>query len=538
LVSLPNRCINGVRLVSWNIGSLPDRFKDILALHHTHGADIVCLQNIGNVNHLVFHSLRQIRGLQYARIFFCPRPGNEGGGVAFVALNPLLRVWEVARNVRGGMAITVAAPGFAPFAITTCYFPPVGCPFFVKDTEQLLAWIPREASRQKGLDIALRLIAGSWNESQGCIGRHTADPTCASSSLVGLQLLLTMSPALGRTGGNMAATFTARAADSDRRDPEQLSELDGFWCCDRLASDRIGSIPPDERPKWSSYFRTDDDTLAPRLPANLTHLPVFLDIQPNPKGYMHRFTSVRSAPAPKAATPGIRIEAEPGTVEPSILEESSDVPFHIRTDLAEFARSVSASAVPQFDSILEQTKLLANTLGFLDGEEVEVSSAVLPGSEPEKLPSLGSLSGGSSADISEHMHRSVTAGYLKPSGAIKACVSLSALLGPTVDATLEPPPTGTPDWQFSCNGLLNPYSPPFDVASMSYCAETDASLRPGPGCGRSDCDISVNDAGGAHDTDDGIDDLLVNIFSVVRNPEGPGLGLKVLPEKITDMAPD
>ena len=126
MVSLPERCINGVRLVTWNIGSLSSRYQNIIALRDTYGVDIVCVQELGALDPALFRSLRRMRGFQYARIWYCARPGGRGGGIAFIVLNPALDIQVIGRLARGGLTIRVRAPGFAPFALSNCYFPPSG----------------------------------------------------------------------------------------------------------------------------------------------------------------------------------------------------------------------------------------------------------------------------------------------------------------------------------------------------------------------------------------------------------------------------
>ena len=62
----------------------------------------------------------------------------------------------------------------------------------------------------------------------------------------------------------------------------ELAEVDGFWCDRDLPPERIGTLDPADRPTWSDYFAMDGDSGGPRLPGNLTHLPVFFDYQPDP----------------------------------------------------------------------------------------------------------------------------------------------------------------------------------------------------------------------------------------------------------------
>ena len=100
LESLVEGCINGVRLVCWNIGGLAKRYHDILALRQIHGIDLICVQEIGNVDPVLLLSLRHIRGFQYARIWYCARPGGKGGGVAFISL--------YSKNSRKNRALTRA----------------------------------------------------------------------------------------------------------------------------------------------------------------------------------------------------------------------------------------------------------------------------------------------------------------------------------------------------------------------------------------------------------------------------------------------
>ena len=272
--------MNGVRLVSWNVGSLLKRYHDILALRPAYGVDIVCVQEIGALDPVAFNSLREMRGFRHARLWYCARPGGSGGGVAFIVLNPDLSVEEIGRLSRGGLSIRVRARGYKPFSITNCYFPPAGSPYR-DDADCLHAWLPHEFSRIRDmLGIADRLAVADWNARQGCARRHTADSSQASQLLANLQKALNCGPALGRAAGAMAATFTSRAPTSDRRNPLELSEVDGFWCSTDLAPERIGSLLPDDRPMWSHYFIDDGDPSGPRLPGDLTHLPVFLDFQP------------------------------------------------------------------------------------------------------------------------------------------------------------------------------------------------------------------------------------------------------------------
>jgi len=281
--SLPERCVNGVRLVCWNIGSLTARYHDILALRPTFGVDLVCVQELGRLDPVLFLSLRKMRGFQYARIWYCARPGGRGGGVAFISLNPALEIQVVSRLSRGGLTIRVRAPGFAPFAITNCYIPPSNS-VYGKDADAIRAWLLHEQARLRGtLGLSDHLFAADWNDRQGSVGRVTQDQSRASARTIALQNALSCSPALGRGDGELAATFTSRSLKSDRRDPRELAEIDGFWCSAALPTCRLGGLAPDERPTWSNYFVQDaPDALGPRLPGDFTHLPVFLDFQPVP----------------------------------------------------------------------------------------------------------------------------------------------------------------------------------------------------------------------------------------------------------------
>ena len=282
MISLPERCINGVRLVTWNIGSLSSRYQNIIALRDTYGVDIVCVQELGALDPALFRSLRRMRGFQYARIWYCARPGGRGGGIAFIVLNPALDIQVIGRLARGGLTIRVRAPGFAPFALSNCYFPPSGSAHH-GDAAFLHAWLPHERTRLLGtMDIRDHVFAADWNERQGCDGRITLDPKRASVRIVALQRALESSPALGRGDGALSATLTSRALNSDRRAPRELSEIDGFWCRTDLPRHRLGGLHPDHRPSWHSYFIADGDPGGPRLPGDLTHLPVFLDFQPVP----------------------------------------------------------------------------------------------------------------------------------------------------------------------------------------------------------------------------------------------------------------
>jgi len=197
MTSLPERCINGVRLVTWNIGSLSSRYQNILALRDTHGVDIVCVQELGVLDSALFRSLRQMRGFRYARIWYCARPGGRGGGVAFIVLNPALDIQVVGRLARGGLTIRVRAPGFEPFAISYCYFPPTGSAHH-GDAALLHAWLPHERTRLVGtMGIRDHILVADWNERQGCDGRFTTDPKRASARIVALQRALAFSPAWG-----------------------------------------------------------------------------------------------------------------------------------------------------------------------------------------------------------------------------------------------------------------------------------------------------------------------------------------------------
>lgn len=266
--------------MSWNVGSILKRYHDILALGPTYGADIICVQEIGALDPVAFRSLTEMRGFRHARLWYCARPGGLGGGVAFIVLNPDLAVDEIGRLSRGGLSIRVRADGHRPFSVTNCYFPPAGSPYH-DDADCLYAWLPHELVRiRDSLAIVDRLIVADWNARQGSARRHTEDGKPSSLLLANLQQTLNCSPALGRSAGAMSATFTSRAPTSDRRIPLELSEVDGFWCSSNLPPGRLGGLPPDERPTWSRFFINDGDFNGPRLPGDLTHLPVFLDFQP------------------------------------------------------------------------------------------------------------------------------------------------------------------------------------------------------------------------------------------------------------------
>ena len=249
-------------------------------MRDSRGVDIVCVQELGTLDPVLFRSLREMRGFQYARIWYCARPGGRGGGVAFIALNPKLDIQVVGRISRGGLTIRVRAPGFEPFALTNCYFPPAGSAHY-EDAAFLHAWLPHEQARLVGtMDIRDHLFAADWNDRQGCEGRVTPDSRRASARITALQRALDASPALGRSDGVMAATFPSRGLKSDRRAPREQSEIDGFWCGRALACHRLGGLHPDYRPSWRDFFCADGHRNGPRLPGDLTHLPVFLDFQP------------------------------------------------------------------------------------------------------------------------------------------------------------------------------------------------------------------------------------------------------------------
>ena len=304
------RCINGVRIACWNVGGLAARYHDILALRRTHGVDIVCCQEIGQVDPVLFLSLRQIKGFQFARLFYCARKGGRGGGVAFIVLNPSLRASEAGRLPRGGLTLRVSADNFEPFVIFNAYFPPAGSPHR-EDGEYLRAWLPYETARlRETAGIRSFLYAADWNDRQGSKNRYTADSHAASSRLTALQDALDASPALGRTNGVMAATMTSRSPQSNRRNPRELSEVDGFWCSRSLPANKLGALHPDERHKRSDFFRADGDSGGPRLPGDLTHLPVVLDFQPE----------AYSPPvplAPRQRVPRLRASYTPVYVDPS-----------------------------------------------------------------------------------------------------------------------------------------------------------------------------------------------------------------------------
>ena len=332
LQSLPERCINGVRLACWNITRLTDRYKDILALRSTHGVDLVCVQELGVLDSVLFRSLRRIRGFHSARLWYCARPGGKGGGVAIIALNPALRIQVVSRFSRGGLTVRVWLPGFAPFAVTDCYFPPAGSPYD-GDVDLICAWLLHEVTRLCGtLGLRGHVIAADWNSHQGCKGRVTPDQKSCSGRITALQRALKASPALGRSDGALSATYTSRGLQSDRRNPTALSEVDGFWCDSALPLSRLGGLDPGDRPAWSDYFCFDGDPGGPRLPGDLTHLPVILDFQPE--------IAALNAPPQKRSKPPARDSYTPVYVERSWAQRA-------RANLEHLSRVGELAADPE-----------------------------------------------------------------------------------------------------------------------------------------------------------------------------------------------
>ena len=269
----------------------------------------MCVQELGVLDPVLFRSLRRIRGFHSARLWYCARPGGKGGGVAIIALNPALRIQVVSRFARGGLTVRVWLPGFAPFAVTDCYFPPAGSPYY-GDVDLICAWLLHEVTRLCGtLGLRGHVIAADWNSHQGCEGRFTPDQKSCSGRLTALQRALKASPALGRKDGALSATYTSRGLQSDRRNPTALSEVDGFWCDSALPISRLGGLDPRDRPDWDDYFCFDGDLGGPRLPGDFTHLPVILDFQPE--------LAAESAPPQKRSKPPARDSYTPVYVERS-----------------------------------------------------------------------------------------------------------------------------------------------------------------------------------------------------------------------------
>ena len=167
-------CTNGIRLVCWNVGSLATRYPDILVLGSSYGADLVCVQEIGQLDPVLFRSFSKIRGFTYARLWYCARQGGKGGGVAVVALNPKLHISEVGRLARGGISLRVSIDGCSPFAIINTYLPPIGSPYR-EDADLLRTWLPTEVARLRSNPYNIRdvIIAADWNDRQGNRDRFT-----------------------------------------------------------------------------------------------------------------------------------------------------------------------------------------------------------------------------------------------------------------------------------------------------------------------------------------------------------------------------
>ena len=149
-------------------------------------------------------------------------------------------------------------------------------------TPEIIEWLAREHTRLHAKGFSTFVDSGDWNSHQGNFERHSVDKKPASRQFRDACTLLCAKPALGRTDGTMAATMTSRGPGSDRRDPRDLAEIDGFLVSTNTPQYRLGALQPEDRPRWSEYFVNDGDPGGPQLPGDLTHLPVILDFQPDP----------------------------------------------------------------------------------------------------------------------------------------------------------------------------------------------------------------------------------------------------------------
>ena len=349
LQSLNDRCVNGVRICTWNAGNFLKRYHLILELRNL-GVDIVCLQELGPLDHVAIRSLRRMENFKFVRTSYVPRPGGKGGGVAFVVLNPAVRLHVLNRLSRGSMSASVSLDNFEPFILTNSYIPPSGSTYF-DDGDTIVEWLVRERLRLCARGFSTFVHAADWNCRQGCEGRFTTDTARATQRFRNITRLLGATPVLGRASGRLSATFTSRGPHSDRRTPEELSEIDGFLTCPKTPLSRLGALQPDSRPQWSNYTENDRDSRGPRLAGDLTHLPVIVDFQPEP----------RSAAGP--AAPRRKSSAPPNSYTPVYADatwaQRADANLRYLSEIAESTSSTSASLEEMFSAICDATSKAA-----------------------------------------------------------------------------------------------------------------------------------------------------------------------------------